>query len=241
MTHITRLEAPWFLRASKKEYKWTVRASPGPHPLGKSIPLGLLLRDYLAFTSSLKESKKIISDGKVLVDGRVRRDYKYPVGLMDVIAIPHADLYLRIVPDRARLLKPVKISEEESKFKLVRLLNKTLVKGGLLQFNLEDGRNLLISKESTEMFKLPTLTTLKISIPNQEILGVYGFKENVYVMAVGGKNAGIIGQLKRIQTSPYKTRRYSIVVIRSPDGSEYETNLENAMVIGEEKPEVKVE
>ncbi len=207
----------------------------------RSIPLGLLLRDYLKFTTSLNESKKIISDGKVLVDGRIRRDFKYPVGLMDVVSIPHADMYFRIVPDKVRLLKAVKVSEEESKFKLIRLLNKTLVPGGLLQLNLEDGRNIIVNKETGDLVKQPTLSTFNISLPGQEVRGVYTFKENAYVMAIGGKNAGMIGQLKRIQTSPYKTRRYSIVVIRGSSGVEYETNLENAMVVGDEKPEIKVE
>ncbi|QKQ99932.1 30S ribosomal protein S4e [Metallosphaera tengchongensis] len=241
MVHITRLEAPWFLKASKKDYKWTVRASPGPHPISRSIPLGLLLRDYLRVASTLKESKKIISDGSVLVDGRIRRDYKFPVGLMDVISIPKANLYFRVIPDKARLLKPIKISEDESGFKLVRLMNKTLTKNGRFQLNLEDGRNILLSDSSSDLIKIPTLTTLKLSIPKQEILGTFPIKEESYVMAIGGKNAGIIGQLKKLQSASYKTRRYSIVIIKSADGSEYETNLENLMVIGQEKPEIKVE
>ncbi|AEB96057.1 MULTISPECIES: 30S ribosomal protein S4e [Metallosphaera] len=241
MTHITRLEAPWFLKASKKEYKWTVRASPGPHPLRRSIPLGLLVRDYLSFATTLKESKKIISDGKVLVDGRVRRDYKYPVGLMDVISIPHAGLHYRIVPDKARLLKPIKISEEEAKFKLVRLTGKSIIKGGLYQLHLEDGRNILLGNENSELSKIPTLSTLKVSIPVQSILSVYQMREGAQVMAIGGKNAGAIGQVKKIQIAPYKAKKYSIVIIRNPSGAEYETNLANAMVIGEENVEVRVE
>jgi small subunit ribosomal protein S4e len=241
MPHITRLNAPWFLRLSKKEYKWTVKPIPGPHPLSRSIPLGILLRDYLGIASNLRESKKIISDGLVMVDGRVRRDYKYPVGLMDVITIPSASLYYRVVPDRVRLLKVVKISSEEAGYKLVRLTGKTVVKGSALQLNFEDGRNILLKdKQEASQFNMPTLTTFKIAIPSQQILGTYQLKEGVYVMAIGGKNAGVIGTLKRIQWANYKKKRHTIVVIRGEDGTEYETNLENSMVVGEERSEVRV-
>ncbi|TRM86181.1 30S ribosomal protein S4e, partial [Sulfolobus sp. C3] len=119
MTHITRFEAPWFLPLSKKEYKWTVRPIAGPHSVTTSVPLAIILRDYLNLAESLKEAKFIISSGKVLVDGRVRKHYKYPIGIMDVISVPSSDLYFRVVPDNIRFLKLIKITKDEANYKYV--------------------------------------------------------------------------------------------------------------------------
>ncbi|MBW9140599.1 MAG: 30S ribosomal protein S4e [Candidatus Aramenus sp.] len=241
MVHVTRYSAPWFLRISKKEYKWTVRVSPGPHSLQASIPLSLFLRDYLKVAINLREAKNIISAGKVLVDGRVRRNYRYPVGLMDVVSIPSADLYFRIVPDNARYMRAVQVQKEEAGFKLARVLDKRIVKGGNIQLNLDGGRNIQLAKDKASEYKFPTLTTLKIAIPNQEVLGYYEVKEGNYAVIIGGKNVGRHGTIAKIQKATYKTRRYSIVTIQTKDGNTYETNLENIMVIGNEQPEIKVD
>lgn len=238
MPHITRKEASWFLKLSKKEYKWTIKSNPGPHPLHKSVPLGLILRNYLNVATTLKEAKTILSDGRVTVDGVIRRDYRFPVGLMDIVAIPESKLFYLMAPNMARFVVPISINEEESKYKLVRIVNKTVVKEGNIQLNLEDGRNILVSRE--ESVNYPTLTTLKIEIPTQRILASYRLIENMYGIIIGGKNIGVHGKIVRIKKAPYKTRKYSIVTIQSKDQM-FETNLENVMVIGENSPEIKVE
>jgi len=239
MTHITRFEAPWFLPISKKEYKWVVRANPGPHPISKSIPLALIIRDYLKLAETLKEAKYIISKGKVLVDGRVRKDYKYPVGLMDVISIPSADLYFRVIPDNVRFLKLSKISKEEANYKYVRIMNKTTVKGNKIQLNLEDGRNILLDRDTARKFK--TLMTLKLELPSQNILDYYEIKEGAYVLLIGGKNVGFHGVIKSISWSKFKTRKYTVVTVESKDNRTYQTNLLNVMSIGKEKPDLRIE
>ncbi len=241
MVHITRNASPWYLLISKKQYKWTVKTVPGSHSFNQSIPLSILLRDYIHAAVTLREAKTIISSGKVLVDGKVKLNYRFPVGLMDVISIPSADLYYRVVPDNARFLKAIEISKEESSFKLVRILDKSLVKNGDLQLNLDGGRNIQITKDNIGEHKYNTLTTLKISLPDQEILNEYELKEGNYGIIIGGKNTGRHGIIGKIQMSSYKSRQYSIVNIQSKDGKTYESNLGNIMAIGTTEPIIKVE
>jgi len=38
--HLKRLNAPRTLNIKRKIKTWTIRSSPGPHPLEESIPLG---------------------------------------------------------------------------------------------------------------------------------------------------------------------------------------------------------
>ncbi|MBP1357437.1 MAG: 30S ribosomal protein S4e [Sulfolobus sp.] len=233
MAHITRFEAPWFLEISKKEYKWTVRAVPGPHKLSESIPLALVLKHYIEVVETTREAKRLIFDGKVMVDGRIRRDYKYPVGLMDVVSIPSADLYFRAIPDNTRYLKLIKITKEDAKYKFVRILNKTTNKHGNLQLNLEDGRNILIPKEKINEMKFTTLSTLKIEVPSQNIATAYEIKDGKYGIIVGGRNVGLHGIIKSIQYATYKKAKYSVVTIEQKNGEIIQTNLKNVMAIGE--------
>ncbi|QGA69555.1 30S ribosomal protein S4e [Sulfolobus sp. E11-6] len=239
MAHITRFEAPWFLIISKKLYKWTVRSNPGPHPIEKSIPLAIVIRDYLKFAGTIREAKRIIFDGKVLVDGKVRKDYKYPVGLMDIVSIPSADLYFRVLPDNVRFMRLSKISADEARYKYVRIMNKTTIKGGRIQLNLEDGRNILVDKEAAKNFK--TLMTLKIELPSQNIVDSFTISEGSYAIFVGGKNVGIHGIVKSVSLSKFKSRKYSVVTLESKDGNTYQTNLMNVMSIGREKSDMRVD
>ncbi|MEM0131366.1 MAG: 30S ribosomal protein S4e [Saccharolobus sp.] len=239
MVHIKRFEAPWFLALSKKEYKWVVRPSAGPHPISRSIPLAILVRDYLKIAETLKEAKRIIFEGKIFIDGKVRKDYKYPVGLMDIVSIPSSDLYFRIIPDNVRFIGLSKITKDEAKYKYVRVLNKTTLKKGIIQLNLEDGRNILVDKEVSKKYK--TLDTLKIELPSQNIIDSYDISEGSYVILVGGKNVGLHGIVKSIVKSSFKSRKYSVVTIQGKDGNTYQTNLINVMSIGRDKPDMRLD
>jgi len=73
--HLKRLAAPRVLRIHRKERALTIRAAPGPHPLAQSIPLGLLVRDYLGLCDTYKEARKIVSNGDILVDGMKRKNF----------------------------------------------------------------------------------------------------------------------------------------------------------------------
>ena len=100
MSHLKRLKAPRAWRIERKVAKWTVKPSPGPHSFKNSIPLLLIVRDFLKIADTGKEARRIISAKEIQVDGKSRRDYKFPCGLMDVIAIPKMGEYYRVLFDR---------------------------------------------------------------------------------------------------------------------------------------------
>lgn len=232
MVHFTRFEAPGFLAVNKKEYKWVVRPSPGPHRARFSVPLAVVLRDQLKVATSIKEVKAIVSQGKVLVDGRIRKDYRYPIGVMDVIAIPSASLYFRAMPHPTDYITLVKITSEDATYKLVKVANKTTLTGKRTQLNLDDGRNILVNEEKAK--SIHTRDTLKIELPSQNIIGHLEMKEGAYGIITGGKNVGAHGKISSIKKAQYKVDAYSLVTVENQAGYKYETNLKNVMVIGEE-------
>lgn len=233
-----RLAAPVFWPILRKEFKWSVKPSPGPHPLTRSIPLLILIRDILRLAENAREAKRIIYDGNVLVDGKVRRDYRYPVGLMDVVSIPKIDLYVRIVPYVTKYMWYITIPPEDAKLKLVRIENKTLVKGNRIQLNLHDGRNIVISREDAAKYR--TLDTLLIEVPSQNILNVLTLEENKFAIVIDGKNAGRFGRIISINEQSSIKRRKRLVTIEEPSGHRLQTILNYIMVVGDEKPLVKL-
>uniref|UniRef100_A0A7J3QCY6 Small ribosomal subunit protein eS4 n=1 Tax=Ignisphaera aggregans TaxID=334771 RepID=A0A7J3QCY6_9CREN len=242
--HLKRLAAPIFWPILKKEYKWVVKPSPGPHPIDRCIPLLLFVRDVIGIAKNSKEAKRIIFDGKVFVDNVVRKDYKFPVGFMDIVSIPEIDLYLRVVPYVGKHLWYINISKEESKLKLVRIENKVTVKDGNIQLNLHDGRNILIRvkdpKNPVEVSSYKTLDSILIELPSQNILQHIPLDIGKFAIVIDGKNVGRFGKIINIERYEGKKRRHALVAIEDLDGHRFQTILDYVMVVGDDKPVIKV-
>ena len=237
MGHLKRLAAPPHLKISVKEAVFTVCPSPGPHPKYECIPLLLIVRDYLKYAERAEEARKIIKAGKILVDGRPIKDYKFPVGLMDVISIPETGENFRILPIYRRGLDLVEIPEEESGFKLGKIIRKMHIPGGYIQITLHDGRNIRF-EDVDEGRKLYTKDTLKISIPSQTILGHLKLEEGKYGLLIKGPKQGLHGKIIEIRKDVVYPAK-PLVKLQTQQG-EVISILDYVMVIGEEEPWIKL-
>lgn len=86
---------------SKLGGKYATRAGTGPHKRNESIPLTILLRNRLRYALTGKEVMSIVKDkeGLIKVDGKIRRDPKYPLGIMDVVTIEKTGEFFRLLYD----------------------------------------------------------------------------------------------------------------------------------------------
>ena len=240
--HLKRYPAPWFWPIRRKEYTWTVRPLPGPHPLERCIPLLIIIRDILGLAETAREARIIIKRGYVKVDGVVRKEPKFPVGLMDVITIERLDQSFRVLPTRKGLqLHP--IDGDETGFKICRIENKTTVKGGHIQLNLHDGRNVLVrvadpTNPVEDVYK--TLDSLKLAVPKQEVLAHFKLREGAYAIITGGKNMGAHGKIVEIRELPGVKRRRFEVEIETPAGEHLRSILDYVFVVGEEEPAISL-
>ncbi|MCD6383123.1 MAG: 30S ribosomal protein S4e [Thermoplasmata archaeon] len=182
----------------RKTHFWAVKPRPGPHPTDRSLPLLVVLRDILKEATTAAEARKILSQGQVVVDGVVRKDRKFPVGLMDVVFLPKIKKHYRVFLDRHGRVTLKEIEEAEARWKLCRIENKTTVKGGNIQLNLHDGRNILIPKNK-DVYK--TGDVLKIAVPSQEILEHIPFREGMMAYLIGGAHVGEIGRIKSYEVT----------------------------------------
>jgi len=241
---LKRLAAPRIFPIPRKRPhgKYIVKPSPGPHPKEYSVPLAIVLRDILGYAKTLREARKIIAQRLVYIDGRVITDYKFPVGLMDVLYIRRVDKYWRVLPHRKRILFH-EITPEEARFKIVKIVNKRYVKNGWIQINLDDGRNILFKVENEEerreiLGKYKTWDALKISIPDQKILAHYPLQEEMYGLIMGGTHAGEHGKIVKITRQ--LMRKYSTVTIKNPLGEYISTSLKYILIIGKDRPDISL-
>lgn len=192
--HMKRLNAPKVLKIHRKEKVFTIRTSPGAYALKQSIPLGLIVRDYLKLTDTLKETKSVLSNGEITVDGKKVKNHKYSCGVMDVISIPALKKDFRILFNRQGKLTLVPIKSDAAKWKLCRIENKTIVKGKQLQLNLHDGRNKIVKKDEYK-----TGDVLKINFKDQKIDDIFKFEKGVVSMVIGGSHIGEVANITDIQ------------------------------------------
>lgn len=237
MVHLKRLAAPPSLDIKVKEYVFTVAPRPGPHPKKECIPLLLILREYLGYAERAEEAKKIIKAGKILVDGRIIRDYKFPVGLMDVLSIPETDENYRVLPVYGKGLRLVEIPREESGIKLGKIIRKMHVAGARLQITIHDGRNVLFKEVTDEIRRINTRDTLKISVPSQTILDHIRLEEDRYALIIRGPKQGLHGKIIEIRRDvPYPSK--PTVKLSQTKIGEVSTVLDYVMVVGRENPEI---
>jgi small subunit ribosomal protein S4e len=196
--HLKTYPAPRFWPILIKEHEFTIRPASGPHQISWSIPLGILLRDILKYAKTVREVKRILAEGKVLIDGKVRADYKFPVGLMDVVYLKPAKEYYRVLPNSTNRLALVKITPEEATFKLVRLTGKRTLRGNKVQLNFHDGRSSVARVEDPFNLQMGyrIFDVLKISLPDGQVIDSIPLEPDAFVSIIGGTNIGSYGTLK---------------------------------------------
>ena len=228
---LKRLFAPKNWRIERKVKEWTVKPIPGPHSKEVSIPITILLRDYLGHATNRKEVNFILNNGDVLVNGRPIKDSSFPVGLMDVIEIPKTKEYFRVLFDKKGSVNLLKIDESEKNTKLFKLINKTMIRGNKLQLNLHDGTNVL-SEEG-----YPTSSTLVMKVPEMKVVDSLEFKEGYIGLVIKGKNVSKIGKISKITEFGI----YKDAVLLESGNDKFQTLKDYVLVVGKDSPIIKLE
>jgi small subunit ribosomal protein S4e len=229
-TRVKRQMAPTFWAIRRKESQFVLRVKPGPHPKHRAYPLGMVLRDVLKVATTMHEAERILNEGKVKVDGKVRHDSNLAVGLMDVVELATGQAY-RMVPKNSALLDSVAIEDSEKGVKLVRVTSKTSVKGKKIQYGFHDGKTLISDQ------KLKVGDTCVIDLPKVQVRAHVAFEKASTALIITGENAGTIGKIEDIQDGIFSLPKRTLV---SFDGKSVELPVEMVMVVGKDKPVIKV-
>lgn len=208
------------------------RPNTGPHKLRECIPMGVLLRQRLKYALSGQEVKKICYDKElnIKVDGKARRDHKYPLGNMDVVEIVKTGEHFRMLYDLKGRFQPVRIDAKEANFKLCKVKNKVLGKNKIPYIVTHDGR--------TIRFPHPDIKkndTVKLNLTTGEIESVIKFENNSTVFITGGNNIGRVGTVISVEHHPGS---YEIAHVKDARGNSFSTRMSNTFVIGNDKKPV---
>lgn len=227
--HLKRLPAPRSWAIPRKTAFWAMRPSPGPHPIEASVPVGVILRDMLRVCDNAREARQILNARGVLVDRRVVVDPTFPVGLMDVLALEEIPAHYRMMIDVRGRLALVPIEASDGTWKLCRIEDKTTVRGGKTQVNLHDGRNVLLPKDAYRAG-----ATLKLALPDQEVLGHYELAPGAVAFIRGGQHVGELARILEVR----RTRNPRANVVSFQEG--FTTDIDKVFVVGKEAPAVAV-
>lgn len=154
---------------------YATRASTGPHKRKECIPLTVLLRNRLRYAISRQESIKIVKDkeGLIKVDGKIRRDPRFPLGIMDVVTIEKTGEFFRILYDVKGRYQAHKIDANEASFKLCSVKRKAMGPNKVPYVVTHDGRTL--------RFPHPDIKKHDSVKVNTDFLFFFSFFENIYI------------------------------------------------------------
>lgn len=218
--HLKRIASPRTWLINRKQNKFTVRPKPGAHSLEQGLALGIVVRDLLKLASTMTEVKKLLNDQEILVDGKRRKDNRFITGLFDVITIPVLKKSFRVLLDAKGRIIVKETLAEESLLKPCKIVGKTVLSKGKIQFNLHDGKNLIGEYQAkvgdTLMLELPSLAVKEILVRDK----------GVAVFLTKGKNAGNHGFLKEIKNTE---------AILNLKGKEIETTKKYLFVVGKKE------
>ncbi len=176
---------------NRKAATWLVKGKPGPHNKKVSLPLMVLIRDVLGFATNAREVKKILTSRTISVDGRIRIDPHYVLGIMDIVKLTNAGKSYRIGIDSKSRLIPVEISDEESKKKIAKVISKHTAKKKIV-LHLHDGKNII----SNELIKVGD--SVVVMLPQNKIERVIKLEKGARCLITEGKHAGTVAFLEEL-------------------------------------------
>lgn len=230
-TGLKRQMAPGFWRIERKHSRFVLRVHPGPHSGSTAYPLGVVLRDILKVCSTMQEAKKIATGKKVKVDGKIRSDVNFGIGLMDVLEFVPTGEAFRFIAKDADVLKPVGISGEEKMSKIVKIKNKMMNKGGKLQYGFHDGKS-IITREPMNVGD-----SCVVSLPDLKVTTHIKFEKGCSALITRGENAGFIGKVEDIRDGVFSLPKR---VLLSLGGRLVELPADIVIAVGSEFPAIKV-
>jgi small subunit ribosomal protein S4e len=183
------------------------------------MPLNMVMRDVLGVATSNREVRHILNQGLVSIDGRVCKETRRSVGLMDVLTLGE-DNYRCVLDHKGRLrYRPIPASD--ASWKVCRIEGKTTIKGGKTQLNLHDGRNVIVDDASA----YSTNDALKLALPSQDILEHITFAEGTRCFLIGGVHVGTFADVRE-----YIVKRSSMA--NEVQFDEFGTTVDNVFAVG---------
>ena len=205
---------------------FAVRPSQGPHKLRESVPLQVVLRDKLHLALNGHEANIILhqKEGLVRVDKRVRRDPKYPVGLMDVIDLPKMGAAFRVLYDVKGRFTFVRLPAGENGFKLCRVQRKMVGPNKTPYLVTHDGRTIRFADSA-----IGVNDTIKFNLETKQVEDFFPLAAHTLAYVSDGTNRGRVGSIVHIAKLD---GNFDLVTLRDAKGHAFTTRANYVFAIG---------
>jgi len=189
-----------------------------------------LIRDVLHLCSNLTEAKRILNSGQIKVDGKIRRDGRFGVGIMDVVEIVPNGVAYRMVPKGSKLLVPTQTTEKS--LKLLKITSKVSYRGNKIQYGFHDGKTLISDNKDMNVGD-----SCLVTIPEINIKQLIKFETGCSILVVQGENTGKIGKVEEIKDGMFSLPKRVVLTL---DEKTVELPVGIVMPVGVEKPVLEV-
>lgn len=229
--HNKRVALPKSRHLSRKTYTWAIRPTPGPHKKESVLPLGEILREKMGVATNRKEAKLVLNAQKILVDGVVRSELKFPVGLFDVVSLLDEKKHFRVVFDRKGRLQLAKVAENEKNQKVSKVTAKKMVGKDKVQLTTQDGRTFL---EKPGFASVGDSLVIELG-ETAKIKSVLKLEKGHIAYVSSGVHVGIVAQIKELAKG---TMQKPALATLTDDKEEFQTITKNLVIVGKDKPAI---
>ncbi len=226
--HLKLIAAPKSWPVQRKKHTFITRPMPGPHPHALGVPLSVVLKDMLSYGATRKEIRRVLLENDVLVDGIRRREHRFIVGVFDTISFTKINAHYRMSLTTLGKLTIVGIPSQEAMQKPCKIIGKKILKGGKLQLNLFDGKNMKV-----ENGQYSVGDSVLLSLPSLAITQHFKLQKNAAIFLSGGTHIGESGIVEDILGEK--------LLYKNPSGEIIETLKRYAFVVGTERSAVTIQ
>src|SRR3989338_8721015 len=111
------------------------------------IPLLVVLRDMLKLGRTRKEIKKILNEGNIAVNGKMRKDERFSLLVFDTLTIKKINKNCRIILSRGKF-QAEEIKEKDASKRICRINGKKVLGKNKIQLNLNNGNNIICNEKA---------------------------------------------------------------------------------------------
>ncbi|CAM9859091.1 unnamed protein product [Choristocarpus tenellus] len=189
------------------------------------MPLVIIIRNRLKYALTKSEATMICMQKLVKVDGKVRTDINFPAGFMDVVQIQRSGDQFRLLYNTRGRFVLHRVSDEEAKFKLCRVIKVEISKNKIPFIVTHDGRTI---RYPDPLIKVND--TIKVDLETGKPTDHIKFEIGNVCMINRGRNAGRVGIMQHIERHPGS---FDIVSVKDGAGAVFATRLQNIFVLGQ--------
>ena len=220
-----RIATPRSWPIHRKEDTW-VSAPKGGHSYELSLPVNVVLNDMLKIVKTRKESRYIIFNKNVLVNGKKINSERAQVGLFDVLTIPEIKANFTLLLNSRGKLRILELDDKSAETKLSKVIGKTYLPGKKVQLNLFGGMNIIVAKDEYAVGD-----SLIVSLKDYKVANHIKLEKGAVVYFLTGKNIS--------KTAVVESVEGSVLICKSED-NEIRVDKNDAIVVGKGKPIIEL-